>query len=106
MAADILRELAESMNNTAKILIKLAEISESAAKENTDFEEISGTEMVYEVTITLEEVRAVLAEKSRMGMTSAVKNLLGEYGADKLSAVDSKYYAEIIQKAEGFNNGT
>ena len=54
----------------------------------------------------MEQVRAVLAEKSRMGMTSAVRNLLLEYGADKLSAVDPKFYSVILEKAEEMNNGT
>lgn len=35
--------------------------------------------------VTLAEVRAVLAEKSRQGHTSEVKALLSKYGADKLS---------------------
>lgn len=106
MERNILKELANSLNETAKVLVALAEMSEEAGREHEDFIEI--TEEVKDETpiVTLEQVRAVLAEKSRMGMTSAVKNLLGEYGAEKLSAVDSKYYAEIIQKAEGFNNGT
>ena len=56
-------------------------------------------------SVTLGQVRAVLAEKSRMGMTSAVRNLLNEYGVDKLSVLDPKYYAEILEKAEELNNG-
>lgn len=34
---------------------------------------------------TLEQVRAVLAEKSRAGHTAAIRELLRKYGAEKLS---------------------
>ena len=71
---------------------------------DTDFEEIPDVEESTPA-VTLEEVRAVLAEKSRMGMTSAVRNLLNEYGAEKLSTLDPKYYTEILKRAEDLNNG-
>lgn len=71
---------------------------------DTDFEEIPDVEESAPA-VTLEEVRAVLAEKSRMGMTSAVRNLLNEYGAEKLSTLDPKYYTEILKRAEDLNNG-
>ena len=51
--------------------------------------------------ITLEEVRKVLAEKSRSGKTGEVWNLINKYGAMKLSAVDPKYYADLLKDAEG-----
>ena len=69
-----------------------------------DFEEIPDVEESAPA-VTLEEVRAVLAEKSRMGMTAAVRNLLNEYGAEKLSTLDPKYYTEILKRAEDLNNG-
>ena len=51
-------------------------------------------------TITLEEVRAVLAEKSAAGHTDEVRKLLQDFGAAKLSAVDPKDYAALKAKAE------
>lgn len=50
--------------------------------------------------VTLEEVRAVLAEKSSAGHTDEVRKLLQEFGAAKLSAVDPKDYAALKAKAE------
>ena len=38
--------------------------------------------------VTLEQVRAVLAEKSHDGFTADVRALLQKYGAEKLSSVD------------------
>ncbi|MBQ9900760.1 MAG: DNA ligase [Clostridia bacterium] len=53
---------------------------------------------------TLEEVRAILAEKARAGFTSEVRELLGRYGADRLSAADPKHYAAIVKEAEVLGN--
>ena len=50
--------------------------------------------------VTLEEVRAVLAEKSSTGHTDEVRKLLQDFGAVKLSAVDPKDYADLKAKAE------
>ena len=50
--------------------------------------------------VTLEEVRAVLAEKSVAGHRAEVQALIRECGADKLSAVDPSRYADLKAKAE------
>lgn len=50
--------------------------------------------------LTLEEVRAVLAEKSRAGHTAEVKELLNKHGADKLSEIDPAEYAALLAEAE------
>lgn len=46
------------------------------------------------------EVRGILADKSRIGHTVAVKDLLRKYGVDKLSDLAEEYYAAIIADAE------
>ena len=51
-------------------------------------------------TVTLEEVRAVLAEKSVAGHRAEVQALIRKCGADKLSAVDPRRYADLKAKAE------
>ena len=50
--------------------------------------------------VTLEQVRAVLAEKSVAGHRAEVQALIRECGADKLSAVDPSRYAVLKAKAE------
>jgi hypothetical protein len=47
----------------------------------------------------------VLAEKSQLGFTAEVREIIGKYGADKLSAVDKAYYADILKDAEVLGNG-
>ena len=50
--------------------------------------------------VTFEQVRSVLAKKSQLGYTSAVKNLVENYGVEKLSDIKPENYAEILKQAE------
>ena len=50
--------------------------------------------------LTLEEVRAVLGEKSRAGFTSEIQALLKKYGAPKLSGIDPKHYEALLKDVE------
>ena len=56
--------------------------------------------------LTLEQVRAVLADNSRAGHTAAVRDLLQKYGAAKLSQVDPKHYEALLKDAEVIGNAT
>ena len=57
-------------------------------------------------TMKLEEVRAVLAEKSRNGYTTQIHSLLQKYGADRLSQLDPTKYAALLADAEGVGDAT
>ena len=50
--------------------------------------------------LTLEEVRAVLGEKSRAGFTTEIQALLKKYGAPKLSGIDPKHYEALLKDVE------
>ena len=50
--------------------------------------------------LTLEQVRAVLADKSRNGHTAAIRTLLQKYGASKLSGIDPQHYEDLLQEVE------
>ena len=50
--------------------------------------------------ISLEDVRAVLAIKSRDGKTLEVRKLINTYGVTKLSDVPEEKYQELMAKAE------
>ncbi len=50
--------------------------------------------------LTLEEVRAVLGEKSRAGFTAEIQALLKKYGAPKLSGIDPKHYEALLKDVE------
>ena len=75
---------------------------------NSDAEKAPITEAQLEKTpeLTLEQVRAVLADKSRAGHTAAVRELLQKYGAAKLSQVDPKHYEALMKDAEVISNAT
>ena len=56
--------------------------------------------------LTLEQVRAVLADKSRAGHTAAIRDLLQKYGASKLSQVAPNNYEALLRDAEVLGNAT
>ena len=56
--------------------------------------------------LKLENVRAVLAEKSRAGHTAEVRTLLKKYGAAKLSEIDPANYEALMKDAEVIGNGS
>jgi hypothetical protein len=54
--------------------------------------------------LTLAQVRAVLAEKSRDGHTTEVRALLEAHGVTKLSEVDPSKYPALLAAAEAFGS--
>ncbi len=59
-----------------------------------------------EETIRLEDVRAVLAAKSRDGYGAQVRELIAKHGGSKLSDINPSEYGAILQEAEVFGNAT
>lgn len=53
-----------------------------------------------EESITIEMVRAVLAEKSQSGKQPQVKALITKYGAKKLTDVYPACYPDLLKEAE------
>lgn len=54
---------------------------------------------------TLEEVRMILADKSRAGHTEEVRALISKYGADRLSDIKPADFAALMADAEVIGNG-
>lgn len=79
MAASI-----EELRNAAAAINDVANWLAEAFSAHDPAEETPAAEPV----LTLEEVRAVLAEKSRKGHTAEIRSLLQKFGADKLSQLD------------------
>lgn len=52
-------------------------------------------------TVSLEQVRAVLAKLSQMGKTAEVKKLIVKHGAQKFSDVPESEYESLLHEAEG-----
>lgn len=104
--ADALRTIAKTVEvETKDDIIQAAEqlkktVEEEGAKKvkrNLDAFQKLADEVAPKVT--LEQVRAKLAELTRNGKREQVKALLNEFGANKLSEVPADKYAELMEKA-------
>ena len=93
MTSEELRNAAAAITDAANYLTQLF------SSENTDTQP-EAFAPVQKSALTLEQVRAVLAEKSRAGYTANVRELLQKYGASKLSQVDSSNYEALLRDAE------
>ena len=54
--------------------------------------------------ITLEQVRGVLAGKSRDGYTAEVRAIITRHGANRLSEIKHEDYAVVLKEAEELGN--
>lgn len=97
MTIEELRNAAAAINEAASWLAK---------QFSDDVETTPAKEPEKKPTLTLEQVRAVLAEKSRAGHTTAIRTLLQKYGADKLSQIESTHYEALLRDAEGLADAT
>lgn len=83
----------------------LISISESLAELFSGYSNADGpNEPKAGASITLEAVRAVLAEKSRAGHTAKVRALLEKHGASKLSEINPVKYPALLAEAEVLGN--
>ena len=74
--------------------------AKETAKDKAAAPDSAGSVEPEEKAPTLEEVRRILAQKSRSGYTAQVRGMLIRHGADRLSAVDPKEYAALLAEAE------
>lgn len=88
--------LAENFEKIAAVYRKLAT---SSTKADTTMQPYD-TESKPEIKLHIEDVRAVLAEKSLQGKTNEVKALLMKYNAGKLSGVKPEDYEALLKEAE------
>ena len=91
---------AEAELTTTKEPEKAGRSGKAAAKNTAKKDTKAAKQEPEEKPLTLEEVRAVLAEKSRSGHTEEVRELLARHGADKLSEIDPAEYAALLAEAE------
>ena len=100
--------LIDELKNCGEALIGisqgLSELFSGAAENQKSDEPTTVTEeqskTAEEKVLTLEEVRAVLAEKSRAGFTVQIIEILKKHGAEKLSAVNPLEYEALLKEVE------
>lgn len=98
MAIRDLRSAAATINDVADTLAEV--FSTESADEAPD------AATPAEPALTLEQVRAVLADKSRKGHTAEIRSLLQKYGAVKLSGIDPIHYTALVAEAEVLTDAT
>ena len=105
-----LSQLIEELNRCGNTLIGISEElknlfsgSEDAKKTETKTKTAEKASK-KEKTLSLEDVRAVMADKSRKGYTAEVKALLTKRGVNRLSDIDPKEYAALLAEVEVIGN--
>ena len=100
MELDELRKCGETLIGISESLKELFSGNVEKTKE-----EMPETKEPEKKALTLAQVRAVLAEKSRDGFTKEVKAILVKHGAEKLSGIDPAEYEALLLEVEVLGNG-
>ena len=87
-----IKEDAENLASSIGVLITALESDEELPKK----EKAKQEEKAYEI----EDVRKILADKSRLGHTAKIRELLEKYGAKKLSEIEPSNYKDLIADVE------
>ena len=96
----------EELRNVAAALCSVADnLSTLFADQTVKSTTPTQTLQKAEKPLTLEAVRAVLADKSRNGHTADIRALLEKHGAARLSEIDPDKYAALLADAEALGNG-
>lgn len=88
----------ETMLAIAENLTNLSMLFANAAGETAVSPEAAPDEPKQD--IKLEDIRAILAEKSQAGKTKDIRSLLDSYGAEKLSDVKAEQYPKLLEDAK------
>ncbi len=98
----------EELHNAAAVITDVANWLTEMFSTTVSVDEAQESEPVSppEPALTLEQVRAVLADKSRQGHTAEIRALLQKYGAAKLSGIDPIHYTALVAEAEVLTDAT
>ena len=97
---NLMLDVAEKLIELSKTIIALAGSMQKDEKGTSSGPKKEKAPMEKPSAITLEQVRGILAEKSRDGHTAEVRAIIQGHGANRLSEVDPDQYAAIIKEAE------
>ena len=87
-----IKEDAENLASSIGVLLTALESDEELPRE----EKVKQEEKTYEI----EDVRKILADKSRLGHTAKIRELLEKYGAKKLSEIEPSNYKDLVTDVE------
>ena len=101
-AADMAEKDAAVTGNTADgdTAVKTETESASTGTMQKAGKEDKKADAKKEKAVAIEDVRAVMAQKTQEGKSQEIKDLLQKYGAVKLSAVSPEHYPALLKEAK------
>ena len=91
-------DLILELRQCSEALMKIADALQVPVLQASASEEAPA--VAEEKQLTKEDVRAVAAEKARMGYTKEIRELMVKHGADRLSDMDPKEYTTFLAELE------
>ena len=92
------------MSELSQVLDEMVSCGENLIQAEKALKDIFSSTEEEKKSVSLEDVRAVLAEKSRRGFTEEVKKIISKHGADRLSGIDPSEYESLLSEAEVIGN--
>lgn len=92
------------MSELSQVLDEMVSCGENLIQAAKALKDIFSSTEEEKKSVSLEDVRAVLAEKSRRGFTEEVKEIISKHGADRLSSIDPSEYESLLSEAEVIGN--
>jgi len=92
------------MSELSQVIDEMVSCGENLIQAAKALKDIFSSTEEEKKSVSLEDVRAVLAEKSRRGFTEEVKEIISKHGADRLSGIDPSEYESILSEAEVIGN--
>jgi DNA-directed RNA polymerase subunit F len=89
---DLILKVVEDLYQLAQHIDSLIKVEPEKANEEK--------KVVQDKPIAVEEVRAILAEKSLAGKQEEIRALIVKYGADKLTDLDPSCYNDLLKEVE------
>lgn len=100
MLLDVVNDTLALANSLNKLALSISDAASTTDPEpKASVNEVNPTSKnPTKETTTIEEVRALMAEKSRGGNKEGVKAILKKYGAEKLTSLDPVHYAQVLDE--------
>jgi hypothetical protein len=95
-----INKLAAAVSLNPAVIDQPVVVKNAPAKKPAKAEAPEATPAPEAKAITLEQVRAKLAEVSNAGKKNEVKELLTSYGVSKLTDLPAEKYSELLAEAE------
>lgn len=92
------------MSELSQVLDEMVSCGENLIQAAKALKDIFSSTEEEKKSVSLEDVRVVLAEKSRRGFTEEVKEIISKHGADRLSGIDPSEYESLLSEAEVIGN--